>query len=284
MIDWVKTPVVIWCDDLGGAGSITKPSEDCGWAMFTLDNGISKLERIMIEHPQVVITLFIVPNWSQEHKLFKKKVKWENVQKINDNSRGFRDWLRDLDNKNWYDFQLHGYQHKTEIYKPFYSFKKRAKQEYELLNKYEDVLNSSQEAVRIFTSTFGRKPSGNRFPGWKPGKYGYEVMKKIGIKWFADNKSTDEINFNYGLVNFPIGYKLNQITFDEVDKQLSNEKGLFITTHIEGATPTNPYLKNSIYYYNEKLTNIINYIEDKYDVWWVGGEVLSKYIYQMMKK
>jgi hypothetical protein len=226
--------------------------------------------------------MFTVPFWSKNHLLFGKKVFWDNVQRIDDNSRGFTDWLRELDKQDCYDFQLHGFRHNIEKWRPFFSFRNKAKQEFENIANYESAYKKSKKAFQLFSNAFGREPTGNRFPGWKPGKYGFESMKHIGIKWFADHKSKDKIQINNAVINFPIGYKLNEINYTEVDKQLSNNSGLFITTHIEGETPTNPKVGNSVYYYNNKLENIILYINNNYKVWWTGGKELSEYIYNVI--
>jgi hypothetical protein len=282
MFEWKKPPVVIWCDDFGGAGSEMEPAKDCGWAMFYSDNGIARLHKILLEHPFVVVTMFTVPYWSKNHLLFGKKVFWDNVQRIDDNSRGFTDWLRELDEQDYYDFQLHGFRHKIEKWRPVFSFRNKAKQEFENVANYQNALEKSKKAFQFFSNAFGREPTGNRFPGWKPGKFGIKSMKRAGIKWFADNKSIDEIQINNAFINFPIGFKLNEINYNDVDKQLSNNAGLFITTHIEGATPTNPKVGNSVYYHSNKLENIISYIKNNYKVWWTGGNELSEYIYSVV--
>lgn len=284
-IEWPegRPPVVIWCDDIGGAGSVELPQQDAGWAMFEADNGIRRTHSIMEEHEEVVITHFVVPKWSNDIIVNRTmRVEWDNVQSIDDNDRGFRDWIRNLDGYKFYEFQLHGYNHRYRISRPRFRIpliaKARAYQEFELYNTFKEAFENTQRAVDIFKSTFNRMPTGNRFPGWKPDKFGMDAMIQNGIKWFSHVKCKNRCHvYGNDLVNLPVGHKLNEVTFKEIDEAINRGSGLFITTHIEGSTPT-ATVENSIYHLHEWLDKILYYIEDNHDVWWTGGEALAQHI------
>ncbi|MFW6026774.1 MAG: DUF2334 domain-containing protein [Candidatus Woesearchaeota archaeon] len=268
-----KAPVVIWCDDFGGAGSIEKPFKDAGWAKFQADTGARRVHMVMKEHPQAILTYFIVPNWADKSFAKDQNLKWENTQSIDDNSRGFSKWLEALSQMSFYEFQLHGFNHK------YIKGTKKTKHEFELYNSLDKAEDQLNKAIKKFNSVFNKYPTGNRFPGWKLGEYGYKIMKSLDIKWCSNLEGKMEYDIVDEVVNLPIGYKIDQMTTDKIDKNINNGKGIYITSHVEGYTPTSR-INTGMYQNYEKLHFILSYIENNYDnIWFAGGEEVAKYIY-----
>jgi hypothetical protein len=260
-------PVVIWCDDLGYAGNLSDTEGDAGAGEFTIGTGATLLHDILTTHGRARVTHFVVPQWAKHFKYYGVRRSWDVAGSI----ENIGHWLRKMEGLDCYEFQPHGYTHEYSISG---IFKRRNTQEFENLN-YSEGNERIQKSIALFNSVFKKSANGFRFPGWKAGK-SFAALKPNGIEWASDFQSIDNFEIRDGIINLPIGYRLHNLSDDEVKASLDSGSGLFITTHVQGRSPTAKTV-NGIYHQAERLIQVLSLI-DRYDVCWLTGSEVAREI------